>query len=560
MSDNCISIVQSSLDSCTFFDINSGTEVVRVVGGITMLRNSPRIRTHPKKRKHEDDGENRRERKVRREKKHSENVIPLQSLKEEERRLERLVFGDPSEVIENVNRWESDDVSRVLEQGSDPEDSGVDEGDDSPDSDSSPASDTLASPERQPAWNDDEDNEICVKEALASQGRRLAIPSTSSDEYTHALKRKFESVMGVPKWAELGRSNKINDTDDESDNELLQHCGNFLAKKSSILHRGTIELKRLKDLNRDTYSEGPVIKSVQFHPSATVALVAGLSGVASLFQVDGHNNTKLQSVQFERFPIRCSHFTMDGEKFIVGSQHHSHYYKYDMIAGKSMCVNLSQGGDITNMKNFEMSPDGHLIAVSGKFGNIHFLSAHTDEYLFTLKMNGEVTSIAFSADGSRLFSHGDCGEVYVWDMGSRTCLHRFVDDGCIVGSSLALSPNGQYLACGSRSGVVNIYESASLTLSSAPRPAKILLNLTTAVTSLQFNSSSEILAMASDDKKNALKLVHFPSMTVFSNFPAFESKISRPQCLNFSRNSGYLSVGNNKSTALLYRLKHYGNY
>lgn len=31
--------------------------------------------------------------------------------------------------------------------------------------------------------------------------------------------------------------------------------------------------------------EGPIVSSVEFHPSSTVALVAGTSGILSLFQV-----------------------------------------------------------------------------------------------------------------------------------------------------------------------------------------------------------------------------------------------------------------------------------
>lgn len=95
----------------------------------------------------------------------------------------------------------------------------------------------------------------------------------------------------------------------------------------------------------------------------------------------------------------------------------------------------------------------------------------------------------------------------MWDMNTRTLVHKFVDDGCIVGSSIALSPNSQYLACGSQSGVVNVYEASNLTSTRVPRPTKILLNLTTSVNSLKFNASSEILAMASDEKKDAMKLV-----------------------------------------------------
>lgn len=131
---------------------------------------------------------------------------------------------------------------------------------------------------------------------------------------------------------------------------MFQHCGNFLARRSSVLRKGTIEVKRVRDLNHDTYMEGSIIKAVQFHPTATVALVAGLSGVASLFQVDGKSNTKLHSVHFDRYPIRCARFVPSGEQFIVGSQHHGFFHTYDMMVCRNVRAVPSQGLGITNTK------------------------------------------------------------------------------------------------------------------------------------------------------------------------------------------------------------------
>jgi len=111
-------------------------------------------------------------------------------------------------------------------------------------------------------------------------------------------------------------------------------------------------VKRVCDLNHDTYIEGSIIKAVQFHPTATVALVAGLSGVVSLFQVDGKSNTKLHSVQFDRYPVRCARFVPSGEQFIVGSQHHGFFHTYDMMACRNVQAVPSQGLGITNTKVF----------------------------------------------------------------------------------------------------------------------------------------------------------------------------------------------------------------
>ncbi len=55
---------------------------------------------------------------------------------------------------------------------------------------------------------------------------------------------------------------------------------------------------------------------------------------------------------------------------------------------------------------FEVSPSGQHIAVLGRFGHVHILSAKTKEKIFSLKMNDDVTCVAFSNDGSELYSHG----------------------------------------------------------------------------------------------------------------------------------------------------------
>lgn len=145
----------------------------------------------------------------------------------------------------------------------------------------------------------------------------------------------------------------------------------------------------------------------------------------------------------------------------------------------------------------------------------------------------------------------------MWDVRStRSCLHRFVDDGCIHGTSIAVSPNNQYLATGSDSGVVNLYERHEVMKRANPKPTKIILNLTTTIGQLKFNPTAEVLAMSSELKENAIKMLHVPTRTVFSNFPPLNFNLKRVSCLDFSHHSGFLGVGNKCGAANLFRLSH----
>lgn len=58
------------------------------------------------------------------------------------------------------------------------------------------------------------------------------------------------------------------------------------------------------------------------------------------------------------------------------------------------------------LQNFAVSPDGNVLAFQGRFGYIYLMSARSKEWIGSLKMNGEVHSLTFNPDGSRLYSHG----------------------------------------------------------------------------------------------------------------------------------------------------------
>lgn len=145
-------------------------------------------------------------------------------------------------------------------------------------------------------------------------------------------------------------------------------------------------------------------------------------------------------------------------------------------------------------------------------------------------------------------------------MASRTCINKAIDDGCLSAKAVAASPNGQYIATGSKQGAVNIYDTRNILSEMYPQPMKTILNIVTPITKLKFNPTSEILAMASDAKANSFKMVHLPSFKVFSNFPTSKTKMYNPLDIDFSPESGYMSVSNNRGYAYLYRLKRYGNY
>ena len=77
-----------------------------------------------------------------------------------------------------------------------------------------------------------------------------------------------------------------------------QTATNLLKKQSIFLPQDIIRINKLRDLNKESRAEGAVIKSIDFHNTQNVALVAGNSGIATLFQVKFDANPFNPSLTF----------------------------------------------------------------------------------------------------------------------------------------------------------------------------------------------------------------------------------------------------------------------
>jgi hypothetical protein len=70
--------------------------------------------------------------------------------------------------------------------------------------------------------------------------------------------------------------------------------------------------------------------------------------------------------------------------------------------------------------------------------------------------------------------------------------------------------------------------------------------------------SKQLMFMASRMKKDAARVVHVGSGTVFSNWPPRSAALHYVHSAAFSPNGGFMAVGNAQGRCLLYRLHHYG--
>ncbi|XP_039272551.2 U3 small nucleolar RNA-associated protein 18 homolog [Styela clava] len=404
------------------------------------------------------------------------------------------------------------------------------------------------------AWNDDDD----FTEEPETKNKKSKRPGLGNMRFRPLLKSdrktEYEKTVGeAPEWSKLDSVNSKLEKDEE---DLLTIRYDYVTA-SQHLSKSVLEINRCADVNKQQPSQ-KALEACEFHKSAQLALTAASDCRLNLFQVDGKCNQKIHSFFVEQFPIKCAHFLTSGEEILMTSSCHW-FYSYDMISGKIIKIPNIKGTEDRSLTRFLVSPDGkHLVFIS-KYGHMHIVSSSTKELIRTIKVNGNVNDVTFSKEGQNIFAFGDEGIVTMWDIRSHSCFHSFYDEGCTNGTSLATSPNGKYVACGSRSGFVNVYDELCFSTEN-PKPIGTIKNLRYPVDLLKYNPTSEILAMASSEAENALKLIHLPSHTVFSNFPGKKNNLKLPREIDFSPNSGYFMVGNHKGRAQLFRLGHYKSY
>ena len=177
-----------------------------------------------------------------------------------------------------------------------------------------------------------------------------------------------------------------------------------------------------------------------------------------------------------------------------------------------------------SMERFKLSPCGRWMGLVGSArkggGNINILDAQTLQWIAQARIEsrGGVADFEWWSDGEGMCIAGKNGEVSEWGVQDRCILSRWTDDGAIGTTVIALGGKSgrpelggdRWVALGSSSGIVNIYDRRpwSLTsgLPSAPKPTRMLDQLTTATSNLVFSPDGQVLAVSSRWKRDALRL------------------------------------------------------
>ena len=460
-----------------------------------------------------------------------------------------------------------------------------------------------------PAWEDSDDDRLTVSLAGNSRLRKLRVSEgediISGRDYTRRLRRQFETLNPVPKWAQsstrpikrrrrssAGSDSSIssNDMDVDESNlstlplaRLLQDAGSLtrmqpITEKRAKLRPEVLDIQRTRDI---PLTQPSAITSLSFHPEYPVILSSGPASTLFLHHIatTAHPipNALLTSVHIKHTPLATSAFLYPKGDKIFFSGRRRYFHTWDLPSGTIQKVNRVYGHneEQRSMERFKLSPCGRYMGLVGSSkrggGVINVLDANTTQWIAAARIDGKngVADFAWWGNGEGFTIVGKGGEVGEWSVESKSFLARWIDDGSIGATVVALGGmNGpkslggdRWVVIGSQSGVVNIYDRRAfasgndITVKERPEPNKRLEQLTTPTSNLEISSDGQLLVFSSRWKKDALRLVHLPSCTVYRNWPTSSTPLGRITAVAFASDSNMLAVANEAGKIRLWDIR-----
>lgn len=457
-----------------------------------------------------------------------------------------------------------------------------------------------------PAWEDSDDDRLAVSLAGATRLRKLRISEAedvvSGTEYSRRLRQQFLRLNPAPAWAQQsdGRptkrrrrssaaSDSLSDSDSDAGSDVsAQPLEKFLrdvnqlagagGPKKRLLRPEVIDIQRTREI--PDKHKMPV-ECLSFHPEYPVLLSASTASVMYLHHIapDAQPpNPQLTSVQAKQVDVRRAEFLYPHGDKIIFAGRRRYFHHWDLASGAVQKTSQILGHHLEHksMERFKLSPCGRYMAVVASTrkggGVINVLSVATMQWIAAARLqstNG-IADFAWWSTGDGMTILGRDGQVGEYSLESKTFLAIWHDDGCVGGIVIALGGHrgpaalgdDRWVAVGSNSGITNVYDrnelivpGDELTLRERPTPTRTFEHLVTPITVLTFSPDGQLLAFGSREKKDALRLVHLPSCTVYRNWPTQQTPLGRITAVAFSRESDLLAVGNDAGKIRLWNIR-----
>lgn len=460
-----------------------------------------------------------------------------------------------------------------------------------------------------PAWEDSDDDRLAISLAGVTRLRKLRITEAedlvSGTEYSRRLRKQYLQLNPLPTWARDAegppskrrrRSSAASDSSDgagsDSDSDIsAQPLEKFLRDVNRLAGAGSTTQRRLRpeviDIQRTREipdkHKAPVT-TLSFHPEYPVLLSSSTASILYLHHIApaAHPtpNPQLTSVQVKQVDVRRAEFMYPkGDKiFFAGRRKYFHHWDLQSGTVQKTTQILGHRLEHKTMERFKLSPCGRYMAIvaSTKKGGgiINVLNTSSMQWIAAARLSSRngIADFVWWSTGDGMTILGKDGQVGEYSMDSRSFIGVWNDEGCVGGIVLALGGHqgpstlgdDRWVAVGSNSGITNIYDrneliepkNDELVIKERPTPARVFEQLVTPITHITFSPDGQIMAFGSQHKKDALRLVHLPTCTVYRNWPTEQTPLGRISAVAFGRQSDLLAVGNDTGKIRLWEIRN----
>lgn len=396
-----------------------------------------------------------------------------------------------------------------------------------------------------------------TREALQGPARKKRRASEGAESEDAASDEDMDMDEDLPSAAPLSKLL-------QNAESLVRSSGPGKGKKRK-LRPEVIDIQRTKDIAGVQRS---AITSLAFHPQLPLLLSSGPSSTLYLHHISPSPpaptpNPLLTSMHIRGTPLSTTAFhPTDGRIFLSARRRYFHVWNLNTGRVEKISRVYGQQHEQRTMEQFKLSPDGKYMALLGSTkkggGVINILSAGSLQWTCQVRVEsrGGIADFCWWRDSKGLAIAAKNGEVTEWSVIDHQVVARWQDEGAVGTTTIALGGQHEFvkstfgtdrwIATGSSSGIVNIYDRRQWLASPTqppsstnagaaeqqpiplqPKPTKTLDHLTTPTSHLTFSPDGQLLAMASKWKRDAMRLVHLPSCTVFKNWPTSSTPLGR---------------------------------
>ena len=367
---------------------------------------------------------------------------------------------------------------------------------------------------------------------------------------------------------------------------LVRRSESGTTNKKRKLRPEVIDIQRTTDIPS---TQPSAITSLSFHPDLPLLLSSGPASTLYLHHIissppAASANPLLTSLHVRKTPLSTTVFHPTDSRIFLGARRR-YFHVWNLDTGKIEKITriYGQQHEQRSMEHFKLSPDGRFMALQGSArkggGVINILDAKTLQWTSQARVEsrGGLAEFAWWRDSRGMSIAGKNGEITEWNVVEQRAVARWQDEGAVGTTTIALGgDNGhpgsligqdRWVVVGSSSGVVNIYDRRAWLVSPVkndsrespvpehPKPTRSLDQLTTPTSHLTFSPDGQLLVVASRWKKDALRLVHLPTCTVYKNWPTSNTPLGRITGVAFAPGSDGLAVANEAGKIRLWEIR-----